>query len=323
MIKRESLFRKLMVLSEQLWEGRLDRDRINLWLDNFTGKTAAQETERDYALLLLSNVMYFGERELRELLHALFRDHYRYRVIQEIRQRLNGTTSVSAIHEEYDTILMRTRFLPMGNPSESGTHLLYWFRQENQLPSGLFVHPHALSDRSLAEPEARLADSNIQRLVFLDDFCGSGAQAIEIAQSLLPLIRRLAQNSGVTLDISYLVLFANATAIRRVRRRTSFNSVQTVFELDGSYKAFSKTARQFADFSGTEVRETARRLALAYGRRLLPESPLGFGNGQLLLAFHHNTPDNSLPILWAGPPDQRCWRSAFHRFPKYYGHKQN
>lgn len=317
MIEREALLEKIMVLNEQLWEGRIDRDRLNLWLRNFRGHTASEQSEHDHALLLLSNVMYFGERELRELLRSLYRDRYRYRVIQEIRDRRNRTTSMAAIHVEYGSILERTRFLAMGNPSESGSHLMYWFRQENELPSRLFVSPHELSNSALTDPVARLAQPNIQRLVFLDDLCGSGAQAIEIAVSTLPHIRRLAQNSGVALHISYLVLFANDAAIRRVRRYAAFDCVETVFELDGSYKAFSKTARQFSGSSAAELKKNARRLALAYGRRLRPAAPLGFGNGQLLLAFHHNTPDNSLPILWAGPPEHPEWHWAFQRFPKY------
>ena len=321
MIDREDLIRKLMLLSEQLWEGRVNRQRIDNWLTNFTGLTTEQRTERDHALLLLSNVMYFGERELRELLRALFRDHYRYRLIQEIRRRLGGTTDVEAIHKEYHTNLKRTRFLPMGNPSESGTHLLYWFRQENGLPRDLFLHPYELSNISLADPAAALANPDIRRLVFLDDFCGSGTQAATLARSLLPLLRRLATNSQASLDISYLVLFAHSRGITHVRRYTSFDSVETVFELDRSYKAFSPSARQFAATDGTASKNIARRLAFAYGRRLYPRSPLGFKNSQLLLAFHHNTPDNSLPILWAGPPEHPAWHPILHRYPKYYGNK--
>ena len=323
MTDREVLLQKVMVLNEQLWEGRVNRRRLDLWLHNFIGQTTDEDTERHYALLLLSNVMYFGERELRELLRVLFRDHYRYRVIQKIRRRLNGTTDIGAIHQEYDSVLTRTRFLPMGNPSESGTHLLYWFRQENGLSRKLFVHAHELSDRSLADTKACLADPTIERLVFLDDFCGSGAQAIGIAKALLPLIWRLAENSGITLDISYLVLFANASGIARVQRETPFNSVQGVFQLDESYRAFSGTARQFAGGPDAAARNGARGLAEAYGSRLAPDFPLGFRDGQLLLALHHNTPDNSLPILWAGPPEHMDWEPAFQRFPKYYGHKSS
>ena len=323
MIDRDKLTEKLMVLNEQLWEGRVDRRRIDLWLSNFTGKHTDQRSEQDYALLLLSHVMYFGEREIRELLRAMFRDHYRYRVVQEVRRRLNGSSDVAAIHEGYRDILSRTRFSPMGNPSESGTHLMYWFRQENQLDPELFVHSEKLADRPLEDPAARLVDQNIQRLVFLDDFCGSGCQALELTESLVPQLRRAGAETGVSLTISYLVLFANAEGVARVREEGPFDSVDAVFELDQSYGAFSDRARQFAGGVGGVNRETIRRMAAGYGELIWREWPLGFNDDQLLLAFHHNTPDNTLPILWAGPPEYPFWHGPFGRYPKYYGNKHS
>ena len=320
MISRDALIDKLKILNEQLWEGRVDRHQIDRWLTNFTGATTDERKEHDYALLLLSHVMYFAERELRELLRALYRDHYRYRLIQEIRSRRGRTAPVAVIHKEYDAALASTRFLPLGNPSESGTHLLYWFRQENQLPPELFVSLDDLFDRPFGQPSAARADPNIRRLVFLDDFCGSGSQAIDLASDALPRLQQLVRRSAATLDIGYLVLFANATGISRVREETSFDWVETVYELDETYKVFSKNARQFAAVPETVDRNAVREFAVNYGRNLF-ESPLGFNDGQLLLAFHHNTPDNSLPILWAGPPEHPQWHSIFHRFPKHYGHK--
>jgi hypothetical protein len=267
--------------------------------------------------------MYFAERELRELLRALFRDHYRYRVVQSIRASLGGTNDVQQIHAAFDDALTRTRFLALGNPSESGTHLLYWFRQENHIPHELFVHPYELADGSLAEADSKLGDPRIQRLVFVDDFCGSGTQAVRMASALLPLLRRLAERSGTSLDISYLVLFANTAGIAHVRDQRQFDCVEAVFELDASYKAFSDGARQFKVVPDGISKDTARTIAETYGKTLSARWPLGFKDGQLLLALHHNIPNNSLPILWAGQPEQESWHGIFHRFPKYYGRKRS
>lgn len=297
MINRDALIDKLMILNEQLWEGRVDYPCIELWLSNFTGITADESAEHEYALLLLSQVMYFGERELRELLRALYRDHYRYRLIQEIRKRRGRRTPVSAIRGEYDVALRRTRFLPLGNPSESGAHLLYWFRQENELPVDLFVHPNELVDRPLTQLDAEFLEPTIQRLVFFDDFCGSGSQAVELAGDLPRLLRQIAQRSGVTLEIGFLVLFADTNGISRVRAETTFDWIETVYEFDESYRVFSEDARQFASSRTAIDRGAVRRFASAYGEQLFVDEPLGFEGGQLLLAFHHNTPDNSLPIL--------------------------
>lgn len=323
MLDREPLFAKLMVLSDQLWEGRIDRRTIEDWLSNFTGQTVDVDAERDHALALLTHVMYFAERELRELLRALFRDHYRYRVIQEIRDSLDRTTDVHQINEAFDLALQRTRFLALGNPSESGTHLLYWFRQENQLPRELFVHPHELTDRSLSDPEARLSEPTIRRLVFVDDFCGSGTQAVRLSTSLLPGLRALGRSTGTDLDISYLVLFAREAGIAHVRSSGHFDCVETVFELDDSYKVFSDGARQFTAPVDGISRAVSREIAHRYGASIWSRWPLGFRDNQLLLAFHHNIPNNSLPILWAGPPEQEAWHALFRRFPKYYGRKRS
>ncbi len=318
MINRETLIDKLMTLNDHLWEGRVDRPRINRWLTNFTGVTTDESSEHNYALLLLSHVMYFGERELRELLHALYRDRYRYRLIQQIRNHYGRTTSLAAIHQKYRAALNSTRFLPVGNPSESGTHLLYWFRQENRLPHDLFNHP---DDRFFERRPAQPDDTgpNVRRLVFVDDFCGSGTQAAEFATIHLPRFRQLASGGAVSLEIGYLVLFATAAGISHLSDltgETSFDWIETVYELDHTYKIFSDNARQFAAVPTDLDRAAVRDFARTYGARLYPNDPLGFEDGQLLLAFHHNTPDNSLPILWSGPPHHPHWNNLFRRYMK-------
>ena len=95
----------------------------------------------------------------------------------------------------YQLALAETRFLGIGNPSESGTHLLYYFRQENQLAPSLFVHPHELFDKLR---ENRATTFRLKRLIFLDDFCGSGTQACRYSRRLLPKLRRRWPNIGLS-----------------------------------------------------------------------------------------------------------------------------
>jgi hypothetical protein len=143
-----------------------------------------------------------------------------------------------------------------------------------------------------------------------------------MATALLPLLRRLGQNSAVTLDISYLVVFANVSGVKHVRDKAQFDCVDTVFELDESYKVFSGSARQFTKTPEGISKDTAKAIAEHYGAAL-SRWPLGYKDGQLLLAFHHNIPNNSLPILWAGAPEHDRWQGILRRFPKYYGRKQS
>src|SRR5690349_19316795 len=112
------------------WEQRVLSPDIHAWLENFTGITESRDVERLHALFMLSHFMYFGSRELRELLRALYRDLFRYPIIASIRRRLKDSIDGHLINAEFQQELAKTRFIGVGNPSESGVHLLYYFRQE-------------------------------------------------------------------------------------------------------------------------------------------------------------------------------------------------
>lgn len=115
--------KQIEVLNSILWEYRALRPRIDKWLANF-----GTDQEREYALYLLSRLMYFNSSNIRNLLKALYRDLYRYPVIERIRKNNNNTLDKDFIEREFKKELYNTRFLGVGNPSESGVHLLYYFR---------------------------------------------------------------------------------------------------------------------------------------------------------------------------------------------------
>ena len=70
---------------------------------------------------------------MRELMKALYRDLYRYPVIAKIRRSNNDTTDCIVIDRLFEEELNHTHFIGVGNPSESGCHLLYYFRQRKML----------------------------------------------------------------------------------------------------------------------------------------------------------------------------------------------
>ena len=139
---KQKMLEKVKVLNEQLWGGRANRPAIDAWLDNFDMPGNETQRERLHALFLLSNFMYFGSKEMRELMKALYRDLYRYPVIAGIRKSNSHTTDRGLIDRLFEDELNCTRFIGVGNPSESGCHLLYYLRQENALPKNLFIHTH-------------------------------------------------------------------------------------------------------------------------------------------------------------------------------------
>ncbi|KKK69024.1 hypothetical protein LCGC14_2938190, partial [marine sediment metagenome] len=143
----DALLQKIKVLNETIWESRVREPLVMEWLNNFTGNGPATTDERLHALFLLSNVVYFGNTQMRELMKALYRDLYQYPIFESIRKNNGDTTNHNQITQAFAKELHRTQFLGVGNPSESGCHLLYYFRQENRLAKTHFIHTHQLFQR--------------------------------------------------------------------------------------------------------------------------------------------------------------------------------
>ncbi len=308
-----SLMAKIKTLNETIWERRATDPAITEWLDNFAPSSDTGPDKRAHALFLLSNFMYFGDREIRGLLKALYRDLYRYPIIEDIRRANNDTLNPLLIGPLFTAQLQATRFLGVGNPSESGCHLLYYFRQENNLPKDLFIHTHQIFTRLGGAGSVQLRDSAVLRYIFIDDFCGSGKQGSEYSRDVVEEIKRLKPDAFV----DYYVLFATAKGISKVKKETRFDSARAIYELDSSFKCFSDDSRYFRNRLAEIDPAFCRSMCRLYGERMRPPAhALGFEDSQLLIGFHHNTPDNTLPIIWFDGPDGVPWKPIFRRYPK-------
>ena len=324
----EELLNKLKVLNELAWENRAPELLINKWLDNFVLDGRDLARDRLHAMHLLSNLMYFGNRELRAALHCMYRELFRYPIIQRLRTEHAGTTDAVLLNSLFDKELKRTRFLGVGNPSESGVHLLYYFRQEADLPKSSFINTHemftrARPDKTYSGDQERrpgqivLKEPDILHYVFLDDLCGSGDQAEQYSKELLEQVREL----GSTAKLHYYVLFAKSSGIESLESSTHFDHCRCLFELDNSYAAFEED-RYFDPPTPNIDKEYAHDMCVQYGMEAFPQWPLGYKNGQLLLGLHHNTPDNTLPIIWSDRPPAKPgkpWFPIFRRYFKKYG----
>lgn len=312
----DALIRRIKILSERLWEHHCTGPDVEAWLKNFDGRHCGETAiEHLHALHLLSAVSYFGLRELRVLLKAMFRDLYRYPIVQVLRGDLGDARDAAELARRFEGEVRATRFLGMGNPAESGTHLLYYFRQENGLSRSLFVHQHQLLTSAVTDPNVDFADPKIKRIVFIDDLCGSGEQSVRYSNSLLRDLKDVAQRRHREIEYHYLVLFGTTGGLERAQRESDFDIVAAVSEIDETYKTFGADSRVFRKPPAGIEKARAESLARGYGAELLPRWPVGYEDGQLLMGFHHNIPDNSLPILWweEGTPP---WVAAFPRRPK-------
>lgn len=333
---RDELLAKIKVLNDTIWDRRVLEPQINDWLSNFAAPANGTEDERTlHALYLLSQFMFFGTRHMRELMRVLFRDLYRYPIVEEIRKANGDTTDSTLIDHQFRDALERTLFLGVGNPSESGSHLLYYFRQESGLSKTRFIHSHEVFQRKRLNKwrafkaiftmlfnrrdryagTLALRDPKIDRYIFIDDFCGSGHQGAAYSSDIIEDIKSI----NPAIKVSYFVLFGTVTGMEVVRNKTVFDVVQCVFELDDSFRCFSPSSRYFPSPSPNEITAPfAEKMCEIYGNRLVPAAPFGYDNCQLLLGFQHNTPDNTLPIFWSEESGGTPWTPIFKRYPKLY-----
>lgn len=314
---------QIKTLNETLWDNKAHKPKIDAWLNNFE-----DETEKEYALFLLSKLMYFNDSNIRRLLQILYKDLFRYPIIEDIRKKNNNTLNEQLIEESFIERLNKTRFLAVGDPSESGGYLLYYFRQENKLMKQLFVNiDDVIANNKLNEKH------NDLNFVFIDDLCGSGMQATSNGSNVKRCVEKIrcwASNAKV----SYFVLFGMTDGLNNVRNSRLYDSVEAVIEIDESYRCFGERSR-FFELRDEEKKQKIKAMAERYGYKLALDiakreywvkdkeaeanaNKLGFRNCQLLLSMNHNTPNNTLPIIWYDE-DNCNWTPIFKRYNKVYG----
>lgn len=310
----EELIRKVKTLNETVWENRAPGHRVEEWLQNFAADVPGQNfSERLHALHLLGRFIYFGDPEMREMLRSLYRDVFKYPIVASLRRANGDTRNYELLSALFQQELGQTRFLGIGNPSESGTHLLYHFRQENSLSKDSFINAHEIfARRAEGGPAQRgLRFKDVRRYVFLDDLAASGQQAQEYSIDLVDEIRSANPDS----EVWYLTLLATSKALSVIRQTTTFTHVACVMELDDSFRAFGAESRYFAEPNALLSKAFAEAFCRRYGTALWPNHPLGYRDSQLLIGFRHNVPDNTLPVFWFDSANPR-WTPMFRRYPK-------
>lgn len=336
---------KIKTLSTTVWGNKLSGPQIKTWLENFNG-----DEEKLYALFLLSRMMYFTSFNIRNLLKALYRDLYRYPIIERVRKANGNTLDEAIIESGFNDHLNKTLFLGIGQASESGEFLTYYFRQENKLSKKRFATIQEIVETdSSGKPKLKSAYATIRHFVFIDDVCGSGSQATNNESGMRNLVIHL-RMIDPTFQISYYMLFAKNSGIDNVKNAEVFpktnprvypyiplyNDVRAVVELDETYKCFGDESRYFE--KSDSDKKKIETMARTYGEPMAKviglkngfsdttnptideysrDNALGFGDCQLLLSMEHNTPDNTLPIIWFDE-DENMWKPILKRYNKIY-----
>jgi len=288
------VFQRIMQKNQQHWrrfDGSLD---VLRWLRNFSS-----EREIYLALILADGIMYYSLDEVRYLWRLILTN----RVKQWLLRETFANGSLPKIDEWFEQYLRgKCLFLGYGPASKSGQSQVYYFKQSHSIEKLQYLEFHELlhGTNNLNE---------IERVFLLDDMVGSGDQAKTTwnkkfgGRSLDDV-----QQENPHLKFIYLALVGFGDGKKDTEKTTPMKVILGE-ELDERFKCFSDTSMIYMDES---ERGEARTVMEEKGK-MLYDYPMGYADMQLAVAFCHNTPNNSLPVIWKRLADGGWW-PLFERF---------
>ncbi len=283
----EELFKRIRLTNEFVWENKLKKQEIEKWLSNFKGDVFEVQYERQLALWLLSNFVYYNNNEVRHLCKTLFRNFIHQMLSEKNTEDLD-------IKIALESFLHTTRFCHLGITWESGAFILYFFRQENNLSLENFI------SSPIKLPES------VNTIVFVDDVTISGTQAYDY----------FGQKMDSDEDYTKILLtFISTDEAVQLLRKNDIRVISCI-NLDERSKCFSRNSNLFHDCK--DKIQDCKKFAMMYGSKSLlyhdvHMHPLGHNGGEYAFGFFYNTPDNTLSIFWA---DNKGWSPIMKRYEK-------
>lgn len=314
----EEYRQKILNLNQYAWDNDKTWDDIEKWLENFHGTFVCSFEQRNkeklLALHLLSNFNYFSQDLVRQMLKSCYEDLLIIPLKQSIRKKNKDTLDIDLISRELESELSKTKFIGAGNPSESGTHLLYFFRQMNGLKTNNFCDFH---ESFIEDPLGNivLRDSETKRFIFFDDLVASGDQLNKFTVKRVQKIKK----SHPEIEIHFMCMFATEKALKKINDSNAFDGkAKSLFILDESYKVFGKKSRYFKSGRNKISKNKLKNFNGTYSRLLVgcERHKHGYNDSQLMIGFSYNTPDNSLPIFWK---ENDSFIPVFKRYKKWEG----
>lgn len=273
-------------------------DRLDRWLHNLD-----DDADRQTLFRLLNRLFFIGRPEFESLCRAA----YHGPVLRWLVEQLDIGIADPRAMELLDAGVTETWFCPITDSMRINS-----FLKVNRLV-GKSHEPDWRSLRKFADPakiRGYIATNDIQRIVLLEDFVGSGTQmksAIEFAASISDNIQILACPlvtcpAGCEAGVSLAAGYCNV-------------SYEPVMEIAGGMLIKAESQPGEPPLYGL-VRALIKKVR---GRLNAPEPDPesqkyhGFKNTGAVVAMYSNCPNNSLPIIW---DDHEQWQALFPRLKR-------
>jgi len=171
-------------------------------------------------------------------------------------------------------------------PTKSGPYILRLAQRRYGINSHWLSWPHHIE-----------SVKGLSQLIFVDDFCGTGQQFIEFAQSIRLSEMHSANNA---MKISYFVAAAHEDGMNSIKQNLPFIQIKCAERLGPTNsvlqdKCFGRyQIKGFQDLVLQQYTDVLEGAGLPRVGKLAQ----GFGSLGLAYGFAHATPNNTLPIFW-------------------------
>lgn len=293
------IFNEIIEKDKNIWKKFNDPTEVLKWLNNFTDKR-----EIYFALILANNIVYYTLDQIRALWDFILLKKVKLYLL-EMFFPTDTPLDIDMWFREY--LRKKCFFIGYGVAGKSGPMMVYYFDQS-----------HGIKQLKYLELKEFLSLENIENIetvFFLDDFIGSGTQAkrrwkrrYKVGKKKKISLNDVSMNNP-HLHFIYIALIGCINGKNIIEKGTKM-SVILGEELDDKNKCFSMAS---IVFTNKIIREEAKKIMRNKGKKLYRKHPLGYDNGQLLIAFLYNTPNNTLPVIWRRMPDE-SWYPLFERY---------
>lgn len=297
--KMKRIFNSIMEKDRYYWKKFDVPDDIFKWLNNFLDKN-----EIYLALILADNILYYNIDEVRYLWRFILTNRVKRHLFDEIFAEDYSGKAEDVTNQFIAFIKNKCVFIGFGEIHKSGPHMIYLFQQA---VSKIIKK----DDICFIEYSIFLSseiDLSGKKVIFLlDDFIGTGNQAVKEWKEKIVISKNYKSNQHIR--FLYTALTGFLSGVENIEKNTDMEVILGEQPMDDSFRCFSDSSLIYED---ARERKKAEKIMENVGK-MLYEWPLGYENDQAVVAFHHNTPNNSLPVIWKRM-DDGSWHPLFERF---------
>lgn len=325
--------RRMATYKYDLYEGFSPGERFFESLARWLAQFERAEDRRLLVTFVREHLVFISRDELNHTIACVYPDVIKPKLIASVARELDlppWRVRKIVTSNEFRTLRRKTLYLGLSDgarldqlrrSSPELSHEQFWLAPELGRRAG------AAMVKKLEEACVKLellGEPRFRRVVLVDDFYGSGTSLLRNDGEWKGKLARAQKHIGELRsqrvlderpDVLVILYIASAQAEDHIRRK--LEEFETGWEL--------RIVQQLPDTLPVDDRDLIRLCEWFFDPVLVDEHkggsvPLGYKDAALPLVLHHNTPNNSISLLWGDTENEPESKRRHALFPRYERH---